>query len=202
MKYPLFGIIYNWKGLKEENYLYTEEELKRFDEELYNDCMEKPNEWHDSKLIDCAWKTWMGFRIDGEYTLEKFLDGDYNDDHVEDDNDWYWENSEDNDLYGYPSDTMSLALREMRVEYREKIDWFKEITDRLRDYSDGDIWSTGDEILCKTESAADTLAEMLECLYRAQNEEVLVNTGYYDPEEDARNGEMDRYTGWWYVNID
>ena len=28
MKYPLFGIIYNWKGLKEENYLYTEEELK------------------------------------------------------------------------------------------------------------------------------------------------------------------------------
>ena len=30
MKYPLFGIIYNWKGLKEENYLYTEEELKQF----------------------------------------------------------------------------------------------------------------------------------------------------------------------------
>ena len=25
MKYPLFGIIYNWKGLKEENYLYTED---------------------------------------------------------------------------------------------------------------------------------------------------------------------------------
>ena len=33
----LFGIIYNWKGLKEENYLYTEEELKQFDNELYED---------------------------------------------------------------------------------------------------------------------------------------------------------------------
>ena len=36
----------------------------------------------------------------------------------------------------------------------EKINWFQEITDRLRDYSEGDIWSDGNEILCKTESAA------------------------------------------------
>lgn len=84
----------------------------------------------------------------------------------------------------------------------QKIDWFTEIANRLRDYSDGDIWSSGDEILCKTESAADALADMLECLYAAQGEDVLVNTGYYDPEEDTRNNELDRYTGWWYVNID
>ena len=32
-----------------------------------------------------------------------------------------------------------------------KVNWFEEITDRLRDYSEGDIWTTGDEILCKTE---------------------------------------------------
>lgn len=32
-------------------------------------------------------------------------------------------------------------------------------------------------------------------------EEILINTGYYDPEEDKRNGEEDRYTGWYYVNI-
>ena len=84
----------------------------------------------------------------------------------------------------------------------ERVDWFQEIANRLRDYSDGEIWSCGDEILCKTESAADALADMLECLYISQGEEILVNTGYYDPEEDARNGELDRYTGWWYVNID
>ena len=83
-----------------------------------------------------------------------------------------------------------------------KIDWFSEIANSLRDYSEGDIWSTGDEILCKTESAADTLADMFETLYAIQGEEILINTGYYDPEEDERNNEVDRFTGWWYVNID
>lgn len=83
----------------------------------------------------------------------------------------------------------------------KKANWFEEITDRLRDYSEGNIWSSGDEILCKTEEVADALADMFECLYRAQDEEILVNTGYYDPVEDERNLEVDRYTGWWYVNI-
>lgn len=84
----------------------------------------------------------------------------------------------------------------------KKMNWLELITERLRDYSEGDIWSPcGDEILCKTESAANALADMFECLYKAQGEEILVNTGYYDPEEDERNGEVDRYTGWWYVNI-
>ena len=84
----------------------------------------------------------------------------------------------------------------------KKVNWFDDITERLRDYSEGDIWSDGSEILCRTESAADALADMLECLYRAQGEDILVNTGYYDPEEDAKSNETDRYTGWWYVNID
>ena len=84
----------------------------------------------------------------------------------------------------------------------KNIDWFKEIANRLRDYSEGNIWSTCDEILCKTEEVADALADMFECLYGAQGEEILVNTGYYDPIEDKRNGELDRFTGWWYVNVD
>jgi hypothetical protein len=84
----------------------------------------------------------------------------------------------------------------------KRVDWFYEIADRLRDYSEGDILSSGCEILCKTEDVADALADMFECLYKAQDEDILVNTGYYDPEEDKRNNEEDRYTGWWYVNID
>lgn len=82
------------------------------------------------------------------------------------------------------------------------IDWFTEIADKLRDYSDGEIWSSGNEILCRTESAVNTLADMLETLYHAQEEDVVINTGYYDPEEDKKNGEEDRYTGWWYINIE
>lgn len=84
----------------------------------------------------------------------------------------------------------------------ENIDWFNVISERLRDYSDGDIWSDKYEIMCKTQAVADALADMFECLYGSQGEEILVNTGYYDPVEDKKNGELDRYTGWWYVNID
>lgn len=88
------------------------------------------------------------------------------------------------------------------MELNEKINWFEEIAGRLRDYSEGDIWvAEGCEILCRTESAADAIADMLEQLYRSQDEEILINTGYYDPEEDKRSNEEDRYTGWWYVNI-
>lgn len=83
----------------------------------------------------------------------------------------------------------------------KKIDWFEEISDRLCDNSGCDIWSSGGEILCKTEEVADALADMFECLYGAQGEDILINTGYYNPADDERNGEVDRYTGWWYVNI-
>ncbi|QIX93933.1 hypothetical protein FOC47_27375 [Enterocloster clostridioformis] len=51
-----------------------------------------------------------------------------------------------------------------------RIDWFTEIADRLRDYSEGEIWSSGNEILCRTESAVNTLVDMLETLYHAQGE--------------------------------
>lgn len=81
------------------------------------------------------------------------------------------------------------------------MDWFSTFCDRLRDYSDGEIWSAGDELLCRTESAANTLADLLEQLYRTDGKEVTICTGYYDPKEDERNGEEDRFTGWWYVNM-
>lgn len=84
----------------------------------------------------------------------------------------------------------------------DKIDWFREIADRLRNYSAGSVWSSGYEILCRTEEGADALADMFETLYAEQGEEILINTGYYDPAEDERNNEVDSFTGWWYVNID
>lgn len=83
-----------------------------------------------------------------------------------------------------------------------RIDWMEMIVNALPNYPDGIIWTDEDEILVKTESAANTIADLIEALYRAQGEEILVNTGSYDPEEDKRNNEEDMYTGWWYVNID
>lgn len=85
----------------------------------------------------------------------------------------------------------------------EKIDWIDMIIKSLPILPSKDIWTDGDkEILVKTESSANTIASLIEWLYKMQNKEILINTGYYDPEEDKRNNEEDEYTGWWYVNID
>ena len=55
----------------------------------------------------------------------------------------------------------------------------------------------GDEILCETEEEAETLANFFDQLFGMGT----VSTGYYDPEEDERNGEVDCHTGYYYVNF-
>ena len=85
--------------------------------------------------------------------------------------------------------------------YAEK-DFFSFICARVRDYSDGEVWSDGDQILCKTESAANALCDLLWQLYNERGEAFDLHTGYYDRKEDERNHEEDRYTGWWYVSAD
>lgn len=85
--------------------------------------------------------------------------------------------------------------------YAEK-DFFSFICARVRDYSDGEVWSDGDQILCKTESAANALCDLLWQLYNERGEAFDLHTGYYDHKEDERNHEEDRYTGWWYVSAD
>lgn len=53
------------------------------------------------------------------------------------------------------------------------------------------IWTKdGDEILCEKEQIAETLADLFDAIYG----EPTVNTGYYDPDEDERNGETDERT--------
>lgn len=84
----------------------------------------------------------------------------------------------------------------------DKRDWFNEIAACLRDYSDGEVWSDGSEILCRTESAANAIEDLLFQLYIAQDEQMVICSGYYDPTEDKKHNAEDRYTGWWYVHID
>ena len=96
------------------------------------------------------------------------------------------------------------AIKEWEAEHEEiHMDYMELFCEALPDYSEGNIWCDGGtEILCRTESAAQAVADLLELLYRKDGKEILINTGYYDPEEDKRNGEEDRYTGWYYVNVD
>ena len=53
------------------------------------------------------------------------------------------------------------------------------------------------EILSSCESEVEALANLFDQLYG----EGTCNTGYYDPGEDERNGEVDAYTGLYYVSI-
>ena len=55
----------------------------------------------------------------------------------------------------------------------------------------------GMEILSTNECEVEALANLFDQLYG----EGTVNTGYYDPIEDKRNGETDEYTGLYYVTI-
>ena len=55
----------------------------------------------------------------------------------------------------------------------------------------------GNEILCPKHYQAEGIADLLEDM---GIENVL--TGYYDPEEDKRNGEVDARTGYFYVDWD
>ena len=65
-----------------------------------------------------------------------------------------------------------------------------------------EIWSDGSMILCKDGKSAETIANILELMYKKEKIEVVIVTGYYDPIEDKRNDEVDMYSGWHYVSMD
>lgn len=53
------------------------------------------------------------------------------------------------------------------------------------------------EILAATEVEVECLANLFDQLY----EDPCITTGYYDPDEDAHNNEIDEYTGLYYMSI-
>lgn len=65
---------------------------------------------------------------------------------------------------------------------------------------DPGFWTDGYQILCPSEAECAFVAEFLTDIFSETN--VVVLTGYYDPEEDARNGEQDDYTGFYCIRID
>ena len=62
------------------------------------------------------------------------------------------------------------------------------------------FWSDGEMILCPTEAACELIADFLQALF--QNSALVVQTGYYNPLEDIRDGERDCYTGFYYISFE
>ena len=54
------------------------------------------------------------------------------------------------------------------------------------------------EILSVNREEIETIANLFDQLY----EDPQVTTGYYDPDEDKRNNEVDAYTGLYYLSIE
>lgn len=73
---------------------------------------------------------------------------------------------------------------------------FNDILESLPSVPDGHaIWSNGSIILCRSEDAANAVADLIDALHIGE-----ATTGFYDPEEDERNGEVDACTGFYYVD--
>lgn len=62
------------------------------------------------------------------------------------------------------------------------------------------IWVDKDTILCLDEYDAEDIADWLEEFPFMEG--YVVQTGYFDPEEDERMDEVDEYTGLAYVTVD
>ncbi len=63
------------------------------------------------------------------------------------------------------------------------------------------FWTDGEEILCLEEEDCESVANLLEDVLD-QHSTMVVKTGYYDPEEDARNGETNDHTGFYYIDFE
>ena len=71
----------------------------------------------------------------------------------------------------------------------ERTNWFGQIVRSLeKDKAEGRVWEKDGQILCETKDGANAVADLIQALYGAQGESVVVTTGYYDQKEDERNG--------------
>lgn len=100
---------------------------------------------------------------------------------------------------------MLPAEQDNRNSYQEECettDLFSEILKALPKTPGecSDYWTNKDIILCSSEEKMCALISFLTDLYSIRNINIL--TGYYDPDEDEKSGEVDECTGFWYVDIE
>lgn len=116
---PLYGLIYNWKGLKDENTVYTAEQL----------IAEDPSFNPDLDLQDggfAANKTYMIYKLNGatvEETADNvkaFMTGKKNYEAEQRDIDgWYWETNTENLFTGRPNPTVETLIKHFNLTPEE-----------------------------------------------------------------------------------
>ena len=110
----VYGLLYNWKGLKEENSLYTAAQLKELDEAFVSE------DRYDGAIA--ANKTYMAIRLTGktqeetDQNVRDFLTGKYNEagdmEYIEG---WYWETVDENFFTGEKNETTLKYIDRLHI---------------------------------------------------------------------------------------
>lgn len=114
---PLYGVVYDWKGLKEENTIYTTEQLQEH----------MPGFDSQADLQEGAFdanKTYTVIKLNGSeetetrYKVQSFLTGKYNY-APEGIDDWYWETRSDNLFTGEANPTADKIIQYFNLKGEE-----------------------------------------------------------------------------------
>lgn len=87
-----------------------------------------------------------------------------------------------------------LNLFDILVTLMDDSKKMPELQARMR--RENKFWSDGTMILSKSEEAIDALADLFDQLGGESH------TGYYDPIEDEKEGKVDQYTGYYYLEVE
>lgn len=114
-----YGILYNWKGLKEENYIYTAEELKKLDDNFVDDVDSYEGAFSSNKTY-VAYKLTRQTTNETEKNIRNFITGGYNDTVAPDIVDgWYWETMKEDLFSGLPNQTAIDLIEYLNVAEEE-----------------------------------------------------------------------------------
>ncbi len=122
LRKQLYGVVYNWKGLKEENSVYTAEQLQAVDEDF------KP-ELDRQDGAFAANKTYIVYKLNGATVEETaanvkdFMTGGKNDDFdgSEMPEGWYWETTTDHLFTGGKNATVETLIKHLNLSEKDLI---------------------------------------------------------------------------------
>ena len=127
----LYGVVYNYKGLLEENYVYTETQLKELDESFIPDV----DEYEGAFVANKTYTVYKLSRNTKEETIKnvrEFMTGVYNNEYEPTVNDeWYWE-TRTSELFSGSNNNPTTIEWIARLGVTEKELYFNE-EDRLPD---------------------------------------------------------------------
>lgn len=147
----LYGLVYNWKGLKEENSVYTAEQLAELDDDY------EPTATEFEGAI-AANKTYIVYLLNGENreqtisNVRSFMTGGKNDDPSYNGEGWYWETVTENFFTGAENPTTQKLIAELQLnesdlrmqEYRQIV--MANVTEEYNEFRKEELQKSKEQI--------------------------------------------------------